>query len=63
METARLMDNSEVAAWLGIQPATLEAWRRRGYGPTCVRFGPKCVRYERQVVEAWIEANREPARA
>ena len=62
METAQLLNSTEVAEWLGIQPVTLEAWRRRGYGPAFVRLGHKLVRYERQTVERWIAANREPAK-
>ena len=35
---------------------SLEAWRRRGYGPPFIRVSPRVVRYRRLDVERWLAA-------
>lgn len=45
------------AIYLGIKPSTLCSWRRRGYGPPCVRFGNgkrKTVRYTLTALEIFV---------
>jgi hypothetical protein len=37
---------------------SLEAWRRRGYGPAFIRISPRAVRYRKQDVEAWLSERR-----
>jgi hypothetical protein len=41
-----LLDQRQAAARPGLPAArTLEAWRRRGYGPPFLRLSPRLVRY------------------
>jgi excisionase family DNA binding protein len=49
-----LMTPQEVAAFLGLPIATLQAWRAKRSGPRGYRVG-KHVRYRREDVEAWLE--------
>ncbi len=51
-----LLKDAEAAAWLGIHPGTLRAWRCRGIGPAFIRLGrgPKArVRYNQRDLEAF----------
>lgn len=45
-------DERWVAALLGVKPATLQKWRRRGQGPPYFRAG-RAVRYWPAEVQAW----------
>jgi len=50
----------QAAEFLGLEPETLEAWRRRGGGPKYVKYGnsPRAaVRYRLQDLEAFLVAN------
>jgi len=49
-----LLTENEVAARLGLSPATLRNWRVKGLGPPFVRLSPRAVRYEAEVVDEWI---------
>lgn len=53
-ETDALLTPDDVAAFLGVPPLTLQAWRSRRTGPRSYRVG-KHVRYRREEVEAWLE--------
>lgn len=65
-----LLDTPAAAEALGIQPRTLEDWRRRGGGPPYIRVSTTCVRYSLDSLEVWLhertatstaeEAAREP---
>ena len=51
--TRRFLDTSEAAAFIGLSPCTLEAWRVRGGGPSYHKFG-KAIRYSVADLEAFI---------
>jgi len=68
-----LLDQRQAAARLGLASSrTLEAWRRRGYGPPFLRLSPRLVRYRASDLDTWLAArvvgaqrhdydNREPS--
>ncbi len=43
------------AAFLDLQPRTLQAYRQRGSGPRYVAISSRCVRYRRIDLRAWTE--------
>ncbi len=43
------------AAFLDLQPRTLQAYRQRGGGPFYVAISPRCVRYRRIDLHRWAE--------
>ena len=43
------------AAFLDLQPRTLQAYRQRGGGPLYVAISPRCVRYRRIDLHRWAE--------
>jgi excisionase family DNA binding protein len=51
--TERLLQPREVAAYLGVSPATLRTWYARRDGPPAIKVG-KFLRYRRADVEAWL---------
>lgn len=51
------VDNDGAAAFLGLQPATLEIWRSRAEGPTYVKVG-KRVMYALTDLREWMEARK-----
>lgn len=48
------LKTAEAAAFLQVQPTTLEQWRWNGKGPRFIKMG-RCVRYRRADLEAFIE--------
>ena len=48
-----LLDSNRVARLLGVEVATLAAWRRRGYGPRWYRIGKK-IKYTEPDLRAWM---------
>lgn len=52
----RLMDEREVAAFLGYTVRALQNWRLRGGGPVFVRVSARSVRYRRRDVLEWAKA-------
>ena len=50
-------DNAGAAAFLGLQPATLEIWRTRREGPPFIKVG-KVVRYSMADLREYLEARR-----
>lgn len=50
------IDSVEAARVLGVEPATLEKWRRNGRGPRFVRYSHRCVRYRLRDLEAFQDA-------
>jgi predicted site-specific integrase-resolvase len=54
-----LLDSSKVARLLGVEVATLAAWRRRGYGPRWYRIG-KQVKYAEADLRGWMDAQAGP---
>jgi hypothetical protein len=53
---AATIEATDAAPMIGVNAATLKAWRRRGIGPPYVRFGNR-VRYRVCDVEAWLSAH------
>ena len=49
-----LLNQSEAAQILGIQPRTLENWRARRIGPSFLAISRRCVRYRLVDLEAWL---------
>jgi len=54
-----LLDSVKVARILGVEPDTLAAWRRKGYGPRWYRIGKK-IRYSESDLRAWMGAQASP---
>jgi excisionase family DNA binding protein len=53
----RLLDEHELAAWLGLSVKTLRNWRVRGGHIAFIRLGRKAVRYREADVMDWLQAN------
>lgn len=53
---SEIITSAQVAERLGVSPATVRNWRRRGQGPEYINIGPKLVAYRIEAVEAYIEA-------
>jgi putative DNA primase/helicase len=53
----RLLNEDDLAAWLGLSVKTLRNWRVKGGPIPFVRLGRKAVRYREPDVLAFIEAN------
>jgi predicted DNA-binding transcriptional regulator AlpA len=49
-----LLTEKDVAATLGLKPATLRNWRVRGEGPRFVRLSRRAIRYRRADVDEWV---------
>lgn len=52
-----LMDTEAAAAYLGLQPSTLEQWRWKGRGPEFIRLSRRAVRYERAALDLYKKRN------
>lgn len=50
------VESNVAAPMIGVNAATLKAWRRKGIGPSYVRFGNR-VRYRVSDIEAWLAAH------
>jgi hypothetical protein len=58
---AEYWDRFETAKALGIDPHTLDRWRREGKGPPVTRFGNK-IYYRISSVAAWVASHeKQPA--
>ena len=53
----RLLDTVKAAAYLGMEPGTLENWRYKRMGPRCIRLG-KSVRYDLRDLDRWIDEQK-----
>lgn len=53
----RLLDTAKAAAYLGMEPGTLENWRYKRMGPRCIHLG-KSVRYDLRDLDLWIDAQK-----
>jgi len=49
-----LMNEHQVAQYLGISPKTLQIWRLRGKGPEFCKIG-RLVKYCQECVDSYIE--------
>lgn len=54
--SVELLPPAETAEMLGVTEQTLTEWRRHGHGPPYVKLGHRTVRYDREALEAWLEA-------
>ena len=57
----RMMTRREAAAYLGLRPATLEAWASRGSVNLPFSKLGRLVRYRKRDLDRFIEANRATA--
>lgn len=51
-----LLADTEVAAILKVDRATLRRWRESNTGPCYVRIGPKLIRYRQEELNRWVGA-------
>jgi len=52
------LSTAAVAAVLGVAPATLRSWRKKGIGPPYVKVGVKTVWYDLDDLEAYLARSR-----
>ena len=50
-----MLNTAEAAEYLGLQPDTLERWRRQGRGPKYIRMEGWAIRYRRCDLESFIK--------
>ena len=50
-----LIDEKAAAAYLGLEPRTLQNWRQNGRGPEFVRISSRCVRYTRARLKSFAD--------
>jgi hypothetical protein len=55
-----LLDTKELAAYLVLDPRTLQRYRERNTGPAYAKFGT-VIRYRFSDVQAWIYKQNKPA--
>ena len=60
MEGGELVDTRQAAAYMKLQPATLEQWRwnRGSDGPPFIRLSARAIRYRRRDLDEWIERQK-----
>jgi excisionase family DNA binding protein len=54
-EGSELVDESRLAARLGVSRATLQSWRYTGRGPRYIKIG-RLIRYRKADVDAYLRA-------
>lgn len=54
---SRLLNTAKAAAYLDVEPGTLENWRYKGQGPPCLHLG-KSVRYDLKDLDNWIDEKK-----
>lgn len=52
-----LIDSTELARQLNVEPDTVKAWRQNGKGPAFVRISRQLVRYRQSDVDAFVAAS------
>jgi Helix-turn-helix domain len=52
----KVLTQGEAAAFLHVEPRTLETWRRKESGPAFIRYSNRCVRYRLEDLRAWLTA-------
>ena len=53
----KMLNTTEVAKALGVNPSTVSRWRSRGVGPRVYWLGQSCPRYREEDVLEWLERN------
>jgi predicted DNA-binding transcriptional regulator AlpA len=59
----KLLNEAEVAKWLGYSPRTVQGWRLRGKGPAHVVIAGKTIRYRVSDVQSWLDRQTEKEKA
>jgi excisionase family DNA binding protein len=55
---SRFLNVVDAAQFLGLHPATLYLWRKRGRGPAWIRVGTR-YRYSKDALEAFLQRGAE----
>jgi len=53
-----LMTEQQAAAFLNVNPRTLQKWRVEGGGPRFVRMSRRCIRYWPKDIREWAQNRR-----
>jgi predicted DNA-binding transcriptional regulator AlpA len=51
----RLLDDATAASYIGVQSATLAAWRHQKKGPKYLKIGRRCA-YRLEDIEEWLDS-------
>ena len=54
-ESLEVLNERQVADWLGLSCPTLVRHRRDGTGPKFIRLSPRRIAYRRMSVEEWLK--------
>jgi hypothetical protein len=52
----KLLDQTQAAELLCVEPRTLEGWRARRIGPRFIAYSRRCVRYRLSDLQAWLDS-------
>ncbi len=50
-----LIDEKVAAAFLGLEPRTMQSFRQRGSGPKYIKISSRCLRYRRIDLKTWSD--------
>lgn len=50
------LTSSQAAKLLGVELRTLMRWRKKGFGPSAIRFGMRNHKYSRAEILIWLES-------
>ena len=53
----RMLNSTQVAQALGVDPSTLSRWRSQGVGPRVYWLAKSCPRYREDDVLEWLDRN------
>ena len=53
----KMLNSTQVAKALGVNPSTLSRWRATGVGPRVYWLAQTCPRYREEDVLEWLERN------
>ncbi len=51
-----LIDEKVAAAFLGLEPRTMQSFRQRGSGPKFIKISSRCLRYRRADLKTWSDS-------
>ena len=51
-----LIDEKVAAAFLGLEPRTMQSFRQRGNGPKFIKISSRCLRYRRADLKTWSDS-------
>ncbi len=51
-----LIDEKVAAAFLGLEPRTMQSFRQRGSGPKYIKISSRCLRYRRVDLKTWSDS-------